>query len=268
MNIFNTPKAKLNRLRAQENYLQIDLLKTQEKIRRELSFDKPEHGIWGERHILCETAPWESVSVELDIPHMLTMEDARYISWIARKLPAGASVLELGPWLGMSTNLFVRNFLHPTDFTVVDDFIWRNDWMAASYQNSALSDGDSFLPLFQRLNANILEKINVQESVIEKLNDNSHLPLFMPQNGRYLLCFIDCGRTYSLNESWWNRLKQNLIPGSSLLILQDFNTHKEVPKRWYNQIKDFVDSKEDELDQLHELKFGGIASFVYIGKTE
>jgi hypothetical protein len=41
--------------------------------------------------------------------------------------------------------------------------------------------------------------------------------------------------------------------------------HKEIPVKWYNQTKQFTDSKGASLELVHELCHGGIATFLYRG---
>ena len=51
-------------------------------------------------------------------------------------------------------------------------------------------------------------------------------------------------------------------------MLEDWKTHREVPVCWYNQIKQFTDSKGQQLRLLHELRDGGAATFLYQGSGQ
>lgn len=46
--------------------------------------------------------------------------------------------------------------------------------------------------------------------------------------------------------------------------MQDWRLHRERPRKWYNQTKDFTD-KNPSLELIHEIKDGGIATFLYRG---
>jgi hypothetical protein len=248
-----------------ETKLQEELIGIQEEIRVKAAEGKLPHPTWGERFVLSKQAPWLDMAVELNIVNMLSKEDAQYISYISQKIPANSHVLELGPWLGMSTNLVLRNANKIASMTIVDDFIWRSIWMQRYLPSSNLLNGESFLNLFCEINKSVIDELSLQEAKIQEFSDNQHLDFFKPGIEPYSLVLVDCGRNFQVNETWWNVLKANLIPGETLIVLQDYCTHKEVPFKWYNEMKNFVDSKEDSLDQIHELRNGGVASFVFMG---
>jgi hypothetical protein len=248
-----------------EAKLQKDLIGIQERIRVKAAEEKLPHPTWGERFVLSKEAPWLDIAVDLNIANMLSKEDAQYISYISQKIPADSHVLELGPWLGMSTNLVLRNANKMASMTVVDDFIWRSDWMQTHLPSSNLLNGESFLKLFCEINKSVIGEFSLQEAKIQEFSDNQHLEYFKPGTEPYSLVLVDCGRNFQLNQTWWNVLKANMVAGETLIVLQDFCTHKEVPFRWYNEMKNFVDSKGDSLDQLHEIRNGGVGSFVFMG---
>jgi hypothetical protein len=79
------------------------------------------------------------------------------------------------------------------------------------------------------------------------------------------LCFVDCGRPIAANEAWYGLLSRHFIAGRTLLVLQDWQTHKEIPEKFQNQMKLFTDSKGSQLEQIHELHNGGVATFLYRG---
>jgi hypothetical protein len=79
------------------------------------------------------------------------------------------------------------------------------------------------------------------------------------------MMFIDCGRTFEENEAWFSTFQNFFIPNTTLLILQDWGTHKEIPVKWYNQMKQFVGSKAGKLQPIHELKWGSAATFLFRG---
>ena len=79
------------------------------------------------------------------------------------------------------------------------------------------------------------------------------------------MMIVDCGRTIEANESWWRVFVRSFIPHQTILVLQDWGTHRQVPIKFFNQLKFWIDSKGDQLRLVHELKDGGIGTFVYCG---
>lgn len=238
-----------------------------DSIRKVMSNSGNVHEIWGANSVMDEHPPWQTTLIHRHLPNMLSEEDGKYISWISKKIPENSSVLELGPWLGQSTQLLRENLNKSSSLDVVDDFIWRSAWMSP-YVGDDLhhDDGSSFLSTFKRLNRNILNQIRIHEASIEQTAENKHIKRFDPPfKGGLEMVLVDCGRTFSLNETWWNLLKPHFIPNVTLIALQDFRTHREVPKQWWNQLDEWVKSKYHFLEQVHEVNSGGIASFVFKG---
>lgn len=251
------------------NILEEEVVKLKDEMRQLQGEIVPAHSTWGPSSVLLESPEWESRLITNELPNMLSLEDSKYISWISSKIPEHSSCLEFGPWLGQSTQLLKTGLNNSSSLDVVDDFIWRADWMS-QYVSADLDheDGTSFLETFKKLNSEILSDISIHQASIEQTNQNQHLPQFnatFPQGLAFIL--VDCGRTFSVNEEWWRIVKPYLIPDQTLLVLQDFRTHREVPRRWWNQLDQWVASKSLELQQLHEVNDGGIASFVFKGTT-
>ena len=48
-------------------------------------------------------------------------------------------------------------------------------------------------------------------------------------------------------------------------MMQDWRLHREVPVQWYNQTKQFTDSKGNQIELIHELTNGGLATFLFRG---
>jgi hypothetical protein len=47
--------------------------------------------------------------------------------------------------------------------------------------------------------------------------------------------------------------------------MQDWQLYKEQPPKWYNQTKEFTDSKGSALELVHELADGNAGTFLYRG---
>ncbi|HKV43536.1 MAG TPA: hypothetical protein VJT32_02490 [bacterium] len=215
-------------------------------------------------------APWRSISLApADIPGVTSLEDRQYYSYIGRFYSGKGAAIELGPWLGRSTVAIVNGLIHNRHFTgkklhVYDDFVWRSVWMNDYVpMTEQLENHACFQFLFERYTEPINKYVIVEKCKINSEDGNEHLPQLVWNRGPIEIMYIDCGRTFGVNQAWYDICSPLFIPGVTLLLLQDWRTHSEVPVRWYNQIKQFVDSKGSQLQLVHELRDGGIAAFLY-----
>jgi hypothetical protein len=156
---------------------------------------------------------------------------------------------------------FKRQKLH-----VFDDFIWRSSWMDSYYQlqDRPANHGD-FQHIYQRFVSEFAAYLQTHRARIALYDGNDAVAPLSWNFGPIEMAFIDCGRTIEANEAWYNVLRPHFIRGRTLLILQDWQTHKELPEKWYNQMKLFTDSKGVALELVHEIGNGGIATFLYRG---
>jgi hypothetical protein len=69
----------------------------------------------------------------------------------------------------------------------------------------------------------------------------------------------------AVNNSWYKYLRHSFITGRTLLMMQDWRLHRERPRKWFNQTLLFTQSKGSELELLHEVREGGLATFVFTG---
>ncbi len=220
--------------------------------------------------VLEARAPWRSVSpAPADIPGMIAFEDRQYYSYIGRFYSAKGAVIELGPWLGCSTVTIVNGLIHNRHFVgkklhVYDDFVWRSDWMNDYVSTTErLENRACFQFLFERYTEPVSKFLIVEKCKIHSYDGNEHLPPLVWDRGPIEIMYVDCGRTFEVNQAWYDICSPSFIPGVTLLLLQDWRTHSEVPVRWYNQIKQFVDSRGSQLQLVHELRDGGVATFLY-----
>ncbi|MCS7054253.1 MAG: DUF115 domain-containing protein [Ignavibacterium sp.] len=251
-------------------------IKTEENFRKEISKENPLKIIRLsydneplKKHILDPESPWLNYEVpNFEIPGMIELEEKKYYQFITKFYSGIGAAIELGPWLGCSTSYIVdglkKNPNFKNKFFVFDDFIWRSSWMDSYYnQPDRPLNHNSFLHLFEKFTFPIREFLEVDQVRFNIYDGNENVKPFKWNNGRIELAFIDCGRNFEVNETWFSSLEQFFIPNKTLIILQDWQTHKEVPVKWYNQIKLFTDSKADKLELIHELINGGIATFLY-----
>lgn len=222
--------------------------------------------------ILQESPPWGGVQLPYcDIPGMITEEERRYYHWIADYYTGAGEVVELGPWLGCSTWHIATALRRNPAFegrrlTVVDDFVWRASWMDGYYDwPDRPADHEDFQHIFAAYVHSVAGHLDVQRARIAEYDGNGWLPQLAWDGRPVEILYVDCGRTYDANQAWWEMLEPSLIPGRSLVVMQDWQLHKEEPPQWYNQTKEFTDSKGDALELVHELAHGDIGAFLYRG---
>lgn len=219
-----------------------------------------------------DNAPWANIELpERTTPGMVSPEECQYYMYIGQYYRGHGELVELGPWLGRSTYFILEGLKSNPNASdkklyVFDDFIWRAHWMDSDdYQQAHHSD---FQPLFEEHSKDLLDKIEVQKRKFVTYDGNANVEALKWHGAPIEILYVDCGRTMEANEAWWKTLSPYLIPGKSLLVLEDWNTHRQVPKQWFNQIDQWVASKGDSLQMLHELERGGIATFLYHGTPE
>jgi hypothetical protein len=225
------------------------------------------------KNILNQQAPWRHLEIPpYRIPGMITNEEKQYYLYITKFYSGEGQVLELGPWLGCSTTHILHGLVHNRCFEnhklfVYDDFIWRSSWMDSYYQEGDRPQNhQTFRHLFEKYTNPFKDKLIVHQNKISTYDGNENIHQFSWNFGKIELCFVDCGRNLYVNDAWYQVLVHYFIPNRTLLILQDWQTHKEVPLQWYNQMKIFTESKGKELELVHELLNGGIATFLFTGR--
>lgn len=235
------------------------------------------------KFILSSNPPWSQMQVSnYDVPGMISEEEKRYYAWLAKSYAGEGEIVELGPWLGCSTFYILEGLKQNHRFKdkrlhVYDDFVWRSSWMDHKYplHDRPPNHGD-FQYLFEKFTEPLTDSLWVSRSRLSTgeleeefgnvvnpyIGANDIPPL--KWNGNYIeLLFVDVGRTIDVNEAWWRVFFPHFIPNKTRIIMQDWQTHKEVPAKWYNQIKMFTDGKHQWLNLIHELSKGGAATFLF-----
>ena len=215
--------------------------------------------------------PWSGQDVgTCDVPGMLKPEEAGYYLYLGQFYSGAGEFVELGPWLGRSTHFIVRGLADNPNFRsrklhVYDDFVWRH-WMDPRAPEADRRERHAdFRDVFDRYARPIADEIIVEKRRIVTFDGNDDVEQLAWSGKPVEIIVADCGRTFEVNEAWWQIFSPSFIPGRTLIALQDWGTHREVPVKWYNQIKTWVDSKGAELQLVHELRHGGIATFLYRG---
>ena len=220
-----------------------------------------------------EPTPWaRNVLPECATPGMISREECEYYTYIGQFYGGAGELVELGPWLGRSTFYILQGLADNPNFTgkkkvhVYDDFVWRASWMNTSMPSGEqLPNYADFTFLFDRYAAGLESRLSVEKRKITDFDGNEGVEQLVWTGKPVEMIYVDCGRTFAANEGWWEIFSGSFIPDRTLIILEDWITHREVPVKFYNQIKQWVDSKGPALHLVHELKNGGIATFLYRG---
>lgn len=224
--------------------------------------------------IMESNPPWQGEDVaDVAIPGMITPEECRYYRYIGQFYSGIGEAVELGPWLGRSTAHIVAGLrrspaFHGRTLHVFDDFVWRPDWMNAhTPAEQCLPHHADFQPLFEQYAAPIRDSIVVAKRRFTVFDGNEGVPALEWRDRPVEMLYVDCGRTLAANEAWYQIFQPCLLPDRTLVIMQDWRLHRERPCKWYNQTHLFTASKESDLQLVHELKDGGVATFLYRGTT-
>ena len=122
-----------------------------------------------------------------------------------------------------------------------------------------------FKKLFDKYTSEISRDLIVYQNKISNYDGNENLPPIDWIGGPVEMMFIDCGRTIEANQAWYDAFSRAFVPGKTLLIMQDWRLHRELPFKWYNQTHQFTESKGASLRLIHEVSDGGVAAFLFEG---
>lgn len=220
--------------------------------------------------VLSDATPWKNQTLQkCEVPGMITEEEARYYSYIEKFYSGAGECVELGPWLGKSTTYIVHGLADNPNFRgkalhVYDDFIWRASWMDSYVPDSIRPRNHAdFQSLFAENVRTIEKQLNVNRAKIVLYDGNEAVPQITWIEKPVEMIYVDCGRTCEVNDGWWQIFSPYFIHNRTLIIMQDWRTHLEVPVKWFNQMDIFTDSKEAKLQLVHELKQGNIGTFLF-----
>lgn len=230
------------------------------------------------RSVLEADEPWSSMSIpETATPGMLTDAEKRYYRYITRFVEGSGAVVEVGTWLGMSTFYLASSLKENPRFSgklhCFDDFVWRASSMTKWVDGLDVSvpkNYDSFQPLFEHyLNvAGLTEMVAATRMKVADYFGNESVDPLKWDAGPIEMCVVDCGRTLEVNEGWYAKLAPSFISGRTLVVMQDWQNHKAVPERFWENTRIFTDGKGESLDLVHEVRDAGIATFIYMGEPK
>src|SRR5262249_47279108 len=143
---------------------------------------------------------------------------------------------------------------------------WRSSWMDRWYSGADRpANGSEFVGIFREQTRPFAERLEVAQRKIVDYEGNEALAPLTWEHGAVELMYVDCGRTFEVNDAWWRVFEPSFIPDRTIVIMQDWQLYKEEPPKPYNQTKLFTDSKRGALELVHELAFGDIGAFIYRG---
>lgn len=212
-------------------------------------------------------APWLKMAVQpIAMPGMISDEEAQYYEYLGTLYEGRGAAIELGPWFGKSTKHIVgglRKAPHFNKLYVFDDFIWRSSWMDQHVSEDLRRPNHAnFRDIFERFVKDDRSSLQISSAKIVDYEGNEHLPKISWNAGPIEIMYIDCGRTFELNEAWYRIFSPSFIPDVTLLIMQDWGTHRERPRLHYNQTLEFTNA-HPEMGLLHELSSGTLATFLF-----
>jgi hypothetical protein len=170
------------------------------------------------------------------MPGMISEEEARYYEYIGGLYRGHGEAIELGPRLGTSTRHVIRGLDKNPEFLgrqlhVFDDLVWRSSWMNGHIgDHEQLPNHADFRHLFEKYVQGIRRRLSVTQGKIVDYEGNQDLPQIAWSGAPIEIMYIDCGRTLQVNEASYRIFSPSLIPDISLLILQDWRTHRDRPR--------------------------------------
>lgn len=217
-------------------------------------------------------APWNGLPIPPNnIPGMIMDGEIRYYVYIGKFFSGRGQAVELGPWLGRSTKYIADSLAANPKFAgrklhVFDDFVWRTSWMNRHLPTDMhLPNHASFQHYYDRYTADFAQHLKTTRCKITDHDGNESLPPLAWNDGPIEMLYVDCGRTLDANNAWYHTLRPFFIPDVTLIIMQDWGLHREIPAKWFNQTRQFTDSKEQQLQLVHDITDGNIGAFIYRG---
>jgi len=222
--------------------------------------------------IMDAVAPWQSMVVDpVSTPGMILEEETRYYEYVGGLYEGRGEAIEVGPWLGKSTQHIMRGLSRNAKFAnrqlhVFDDFTWRSEWMDQYVELAErLPNHANFQHLFESHTREIRPRLKVTKGKLVNYDGNDELPPIDWHGAPIEIMYIDCGRHLLVNEAWYRIFSPAFIPNFSLIVMQDWRTHRDRPRCFYNETLCFTEA-HPELRLVHEVSNGGIAAFLYCGR--
>ncbi|MBL6445761.1 hypothetical protein JMN32_05540 [Fulvivirga sp. 29W222] len=193
---------------------------------------------------------------EVGIPKLIYPQTLSYIKDTCQAIGReyqDCSILELGPWMGATTNILNKN-LKNNKVHVYDQFLWE-DWMYSTCRDldnpnfESFQKGQSFSEKFKTL-VNPKDHVTIHECDIL----NHDYDYITPES--VVLLIQDFTDEYESMVSIYNKLRDKLVPGKSIVVSPQFgNLNATGLIRFHAEYK-------SELIPLHRTR-SAMRSFVF-----
>ena len=155
------------------------------------------------------------------IPSMISDDEVLYLRWLAQEWYTGAGqIVDAGPLLGGSTvslasGLLGNSRVHEKKKRLhsYDLFKYFSDFTDRALVKENLNDGDSVLPIFLANTSKYREMIEVYPGDIQHHFWN---------NKPIEILFIDCAKSWEINNHITREFFGSLTPGRSIVVHQDY----------------------------------------------
>ena len=164
--------------------------------------------------------PWRAQPLSdsaRQVKTMLSIDERQLLQWLTAHYYSGqGAIVDGGPFVGGSTVALAEGLLSAGRSDAIDvyDRFEVEPYMSEMYfQHDGLVGGDSFLPVFERNTAHVAELLSVHAGDL----------LGASWRGDPIeLLFVDCSKTWELNDFIVAEFFPSLIPNRAVVIQQDF----------------------------------------------
>ena len=176
---------------------------------------------------------------------------------LARNAPAGASIVEVGSWLGAGTAqlaLGVRERQHPQSVTIHSYDLWRANWSnraKAAVFGMRLSFREDTLPRVRRLLEPFGVPVVFHQGDIRRAGwDGGPISVYVDDAAKTPALFVRVLQTFG--RSW--------IPGETVVVLMDYEHWRKTGVAAHRCQQHFIESNRECFERL-ECRYAGV--FLY-----
>lgn len=204
-------------------------------------------------------------------PSTLASDTKKYYKWLGHCLGGSGEIVELGVWLGGSTNCLAEGVSNNFSFKgrhihAYDMFRWQS-WMNRYLDEDSvdsipelktLKGGDDFLDLYLKICAPIRHYIKPHKCAVLPDDGEYGLPPAAWPGDPIELLIYDLAHEFPYAEETWRVFSPSFIRGKTMLVFNVYgNTRAEGLRR-------FIHGKNSVLRPLHKPR-SAAKTFLYIG---
>jgi hypothetical protein len=201
--------------------------------------------------------PWRGQKLSSharDVKTMLSIEERQLLHWLtAAQFGGEGAIVDGGPFVGGSTVALAEGLLASGKTGSIDvyDRFEVEPYMSELYfVDEQLAAGESFLPVFQRNTEHVADRLRIHAGDLTT-QDWSGDPIE--------ILFVDCAKTWALNDTIVSQFFPSLIPGRAVVVQQDF-VFALCP--WVALTMEYLD------DYFEPVAFVEQCSVVYFARSE